>query len=343
MPLDHDEPRRSAGRPPTSTDVARLAKVSQKTVSRVLNNEPHVSDDVRERVLSAARELGYRRNLAAAELTRGRSRRIGVVSLGTPLWGPATLMIAIERGVRRAGYSFTVVNTLEDAKDGIDKALRHLQEQGVDGIVVSEPIDGEFDLTLVDVPIVTLGRTTSIAGPHVIVAGADGLAGGRAATEHLLALGHRTVHHIAGPQRWFSAQDRAEGWKQALAAAGRPQPPMVEGDWSAASGFAAARRLAGDPDVTAVFVANDDMAIGAMRAFRDLGRDVPGDVSVLGYDDVPVAAYVDPPLTTIGQNFTAEADFGLARLFDEIEGRTPAADQPLSVQLIIRKSTAPPR
>jgi DNA-binding LacI/PurR family transcriptional regulator len=318
--------------------------VSQKTVSRVFNSEPHVSVEVRKRVLAAARELGYRRNLAAAELTRGRSRRIGVVSLGSSLWGPATVLVAIERGVRAAGYSFTLVNTLEGAKDGIARAMQDLLEQGVDGIVLCEPIDDEYDLAVVDAPILSIGRTSSIVAPHVIVAGVDGVAGGRAATEHLLSLGHRTVSHIAGPQRWFSAQDRLSGWRQALEAAGSPLSPVVEGDWSPASGYAAALTLMKDRSVTALFAANDDMAVGALRAFRDHGVDVPRQISVLGYDDVPVAAYVEPPLTTVRQDFAAEVDTGLARLFDEIEGRA-GEDQlirrSVPVQLIVRQSTAP--
>lgn len=115
------------------------------------------------------------------------------------------------------------------------------------------------------------------------------------ATEHLLDLGHVTVHHLAGPQRWYSARDRLEGWRAALAAQGRSEPPVVEGDWSASSGYAAGRELATDGEVTAVFAANDDMAIGLIRALTEAGRRVPEDVSVVGFDDVPVAAYVTPP------------------------------------------------
>jgi DNA-binding LacI/PurR family transcriptional regulator len=339
------ETGKRGSRPPTSTDVARRAGVSQKTVSRVLNDEPYVSDEVRERVLAAVSQLGYRRNLTAAALNRGRSRRIGLVSLGTSLWGPATLLLSIERAVRRAGYTFTVISTLEGDEGGISGVINELLEQGVDGIVLLEPIDSDPDLAFVTAPILSFGRIAGVVGPHVIEAGPDAQAGASAATEHLLSLGHRTVWHVAGPQRWFSAQDRLLGWQRALEMAGAEIPPHVEGDWSPASGYAAGRYLATMRDLTAVFVANDDMAIGLIRALRDHGVEVPGQVSVVGYDDIPTSAYLSPQLTTVRQDFEAAAPHGLAQLLQEIEGtskedRLPA--RPLPVQLVVRQSTAPP-
>lgn len=333
---------------PRSVDVARLAGVSQKTVSRVFNDEQYVSAEVRRRVLEAAEELGYRRNSAARALASGRTRSIGVVTLGTALYGPASLLMGIERAARDTGYALRVVNTLEGDPGGIAGAMESLLEQGVDGIVISEPIDegideGEVSLH-VDVPVLALGAPPAFAGPRVVTAGvgADLLA--RAATEHLLDLGHATVHHLAGPQRWFAARDRLEGWRAALAAHGRNEPPVVEGDWSASSGYAAGRELASDRDVTAVFAANDDMAIGLIRALAEAGRRVPDDVSVVGFDDIPVAAYVTPPLTTVRQPFDAVAQTGLKLLVHAIENPHAepllASDPP--VELVVRTSTAPP-
>ena len=224
--------------------------------------------------------------------------------------------------------------------------MRELLEQGVDGIVLLEPISGDNDLAFVDAPILSFRQTSSIIGPHLVVAGPDNIAGGSAATEHLLALGHRTVWHVAGPQHWFSAQDRLAGWRQALEAAGAVVPAPIEGDWSPASGYAAGQRLADEADLTAVFVANDDMAIGLMRALRDRGLDVPMQVSVVGYDDTPIASYVDPPLTTVRQDLVTTAQVGLARLLDEIEGNSTEdrpRTRPLPVQLTVRQSTQPPR
>jgi DNA-binding LacI/PurR family transcriptional regulator len=295
-----------ARRRPGSTDVARLAGVSQKTVSRVVNGEPYVKEEVRLRVQAAMRELGYRRNDAARALNSGRTQRIGVVCLGTALFGPATQLVAIERALRTTGYSVSIVNTLEG--DTVADAIEHLLVQGVDGIILSEPI-------------------------------------GRAATEHLLGLGHRTVWHVAGPHRWWAARERMAGWRQALADAGAPEPPVLEGDWLPASGYAAGQQLAADDDVTAIFVANDDMAIGVLRALTEAGRSVPEDVSIVGFDDIPTAAFLTPPLTTVPQDFDLHVARGIANLVKEIESptgdRSPAPERP-SLRLVIRHSTAAP-
>ncbi|MEV7887074.1 LacI family DNA-binding transcriptional regulator [Streptomyces sp. NPDC002817] len=333
---------------PRSVDVARVAGVSQKTVSRVFNDEPYVSADVRRRVLDAAEQLGYRRNNAARALASGRTRSIGVVTLGTALYGPASLLMGVERVVRDTGYALRVVNTMEGEPTGLAGAVGSLLDQGVDGIVISEPIDeddGDGELSVpVDVPVLVLGSPQPLAASTVLFGGrgADRMA--RAVVEHLLDLGHPTVHHLAGPQRWYAAKDRLEGWRSALAAHGRDEPPVIEGDWSAASGYAAGRQLAADPEVTAVFAANDDMAIGLIRALTEAGRSVPQDVSVVGFDDIPVAAYVTPPLTTVRQPFDAVAQEGLKRLVHAIENpqAEPLPTSAPPVDLIVRASTQPP-
>ncbi|MFC8662227.1 LacI family DNA-binding transcriptional regulator [Streptomyces sp. NPDC057199] len=335
---------------PRSVDVAKVAGVSQKTVSRVFNDEPYVSDEVRRRVLEAAEQLGYRRNNAARALASGHTRSIGVVTLGTALYGPASLLMGVERVVRDTGYALRVVNTVEGDPAGVAGAVGSLLDQGVDGIVISEPIDedeegGEGDLsTRVNVPVLVLGAPPSFTAPTVLFGGRGADLMAQAAVEHLLDLGHPTVYHLAGPQRWYAAKDRLEGWRAALATHGRDEPPVVEGDWSAASGYAAGRKLAADHEVTAVFAANDDMAIGLIRALTEAGRRVPEDVSVVGFDDIPVAAYVTPPLTTVRQPFDTVAQEGLKRLVHAIENPqadpVPASDPP--VDLVVRASTQPP-
>ena len=340
-------PTPGPGRPrrPAGTDVASLAGVSQKTVSRVMNGEPYVKEEVRLRVLRAAQELGYRRNNAARALNSGRTWRIGVVSLGSPLYGPASMLMELERAARSTGYSLSIVTTFEGDPHGVSGAIDSLLDEGVDGIVISEPIDeGESVRVGTDIPVLSLGRFPGLTGPRIVTTGTDGPGAGRMATEHLLALGHRTVWHVAGPQRWWSARERLGGWRQALRAAGAAEPPWIEGDWSPASGYAAGARLARNPDITAVFVANDDMAIGVMRAFAEAGRHVPDDISVAGLDDIPSAAYQSPPLTTVRQDFDTLARDGLERLVRQIEepGQSdPAAPQP--VCLVVRRSTAVPR
>jgi DNA-binding LacI/PurR family transcriptional regulator len=342
------EARSAGSAAPRGVDVARLAGVSQKTVSRVFNGEQYVSAEVRRRVLEAAEELGYRLNQAARALASGRTRTIGVVTLGTALYGPASLLTGIERAARDAGYALRVVNTLEGDPGGVAGAVQSLLEQGVDGIVVSEPIDEGAVSLSVDVPVLVLGAPAEFAGPRAVAAGVGAEALARAATEHLLDLGHLTVHHIAGPERWFAARDRVAGWRAALAAHDREQPPVIEGDWSAGSGYAAGRELvlgaASRGDVTAVFAANDDMAIGLMRALTDAGLRVPDDVSVVGFDDIPLAPYVSPPLTTVRQPFDTVAREGLrllVRVIEKPDAEPPPATDP-PVDLVVRSSTAPP-
>ncbi|MCT9079579.1 LacI family DNA-binding transcriptional regulator [Streptomyces fulvoviolaceus] len=344
-------------RGPGMTEVARAAGVSQKTVSRVVNGEPHVSPEVRDRVLRVIRELDYRPNNAARALLLGRYRRIGVVSLGTALYGPSTLLIALERAMQRAGYSFALASTLEGERsemgvppDGVwgrvSVAVEALLEQGVDGIVLSEPIDDGTPLRLsAEVPVVSLAEGVELTDGVGAVVGADGVAAARLATEHLLSLGHRTVWHIPGPQDWWAARDRLRGWREALAAAGAPEPTLpTPGDWSPASGYAAGRQLAQLSDVTAVFAANDDMALGALRAFAEAGLSVPGDVSVVGYDDIPAAAHLSPPLTTVRHDTTALANHAVDVLIAMIEGRPrPAQHDGIPVELAVRASSGPVR
>jgi DNA-binding LacI/PurR family transcriptional regulator len=149
-----------------------LAGVSQKTVSRVLNGEPYVKDEVRTRVLAAVEELGYRRNNVARALNSGRSQRIGLIALGTALYGPASLMIALERATRSTGYSLSVVNTVEGDPGGVAGAVGHLIEQGVDGIVLSEPIDeGNDDPLKIDIPVLTFGRFPGLEADPILITG----------------------------------------------------------------------------------------------------------------------------------------------------------------------------
>ncbi|MDT0571786.1 LacI family DNA-binding transcriptional regulator [Streptomyces sp. DSM 3412] len=329
---------------PRSEDVARLAGVSRKTVSRVLNDEPYVSKESRRRVLAAAEELGYRLNHAARALASGRTRSIGVVALATAGYGTASLLVGLEQAVRDAGYALRVVNTPDGDPRSIAGALQSLLEQGVDGIVVSVPIvEGEVPLG-VDVPVLFVGAPPAFTATRTLTVGVGAHQLARAATEHLLDLGHRTVHHLAGPRRWYATKDRIEGWQAALADRGAHEPPVLNGDWSAASGYAAGLALAQDHSVTAVFAAGDEMAIGLIHGLRENGRRVPRDVSVVGFDGNPVFAYVTPPLTTVRQPFEAASRQGIQLLVHTIEkpdtDLPPANDPPIEV--IVRGSTAPP-
>jgi DNA-binding LacI/PurR family transcriptional regulator len=172
----------------------------------------------------------------------------------------------------------------------------------------------------------------------------DQLSGAVSATQLLLDLGHRTVSHIAGPRDFLEAQQRVDGWRATLEAAGVEAPPILTGDWSPRSGYEVGRRLAEDPEVTAVFVANDQMALGLLRALHEHGRDVPGDISVVGFDDVPEAEFFSPPLTTIRQDFAEMGRRGLHLLLAQIDGHEdPLRRETVPATLVERASTAPAR
>ncbi|WP_198667144.1 LacI family DNA-binding transcriptional regulator [Glycomyces dulcitolivorans] len=345
-PVTPPDPVPARRRPPGMTDVARLAGVSQKTVSRVVNNERYVSDGVREKVLRAARELGFRPNTAARALITGRFGRIGVVALGTALYGPASLQVAIERATRAAGISVMIANTVEGEPDSIGGAVDWLLHQGVDAIIISEPIDEGVELHVdPSVPIYSVGR--SLPQAENLLTGDFNADATREAVEHLLDLGHERVWHVAGPDSWFAARERVDGWRAAHEARGIEAPEPIEGDWTPAAGYEAGRRLLHDPEVTAVACANDDMAIGLIRAYTEAGIAVPERVSVTGFDDIPAAAYLTPPLTTVRQQFETDAILGLGILLRRLPGAPtgapePAAPPPDVHRLVVRRSTAPP-
>ncbi|MEU4159948.1 LacI family DNA-binding transcriptional regulator [Actinoplanes sp. NPDC026670] len=326
-------------------DVARLVGVSQKTVSRVFNNEPTVSEETRERVLAAAQQLGYRPNTAARALLTGRHHRIGVVSLGTAHFGPSALLVALERAARRISYSLTVATSFEDDPGGLKAAVDNLLVQGVDAIILSEPVDESDDPLVIDVPVLALGATPEVQAPTVLsVRAAEGGDAAAEVTRYLLELGHRTVHHIAGPQQWWAARERRQNWSASLVAANAAVPDALTGDWTSRSGYELGRELARDPEVTAIFAANDEMAIGALRSLHEAGRQVPGDVSVAGFDDIPIAAYVWPSLTTVSSDNAELAEIGLRYLTDFLNDPDHAPPPPPQHvhRMVIRNSTARP-
>ncbi len=297
--MSSNEPRRA----PVMADVARLAGVSHQTVSRVLNDHPNVRSETRDRVLSAIDDLGYRRNFAARALVTRHTRTLGVVSFDTTLYGPASTVYALEQAARGAGYFVSIVSLKTITRASVLEAIGFLSDQRVDGIVVVAP-QRSAARALADLP--TGVPAVAVEGGRaggVPVVSVDQVAGARQAVEHLLDLGHETVWHVAGPADWLEAEERVRGWRKALTAAGRTVPEPVPGDWSPRAGYEAGRRLAKVEDLTAVFVANDQMALGLLRAFTELGVKVPGHVSVVGFDDIPEAEFFSPPLTTVRQDF----------------------------------------
>ncbi|MGW4806829.1 LacI family DNA-binding transcriptional regulator [Kitasatospora sp. NPDC004272] len=329
-------------RQPVMADVAKLAGVSHQTVSRVLNGAPHVRPGTRDRVLAAIRELDYRPNSAARALVTRRSQTLGVVSFESTLYGPASMLDGIERAARSAGYFVSVASLRALDSRSVQEAVDRLRDQGVEGVVVVAPQTSAVSAVAKlssSVPVVAVGSGARSSIPTVTV---DNRSGAEAATRQLLDLGHRTVHHLAGPPGWLESQDRQEGWRLALAAAGARVPAVVVGDWSARSGYEAGQRISRLDDVTAVFCANDHMALGLLRALHETGRPVPGDLSVVGFDDIPEAAYFIPPLTTVRQDFGELGRRALELLVAELGGTGhPVTRVQIAPELVLRRSTGP--
>jgi DNA-binding LacI/PurR family transcriptional regulator len=321
-----------------------LAGVSHQTVSRVINGSPKVRPETRERVLAAMNELGYRPNSVARALATGRTNMLGVVGFDTTLYGPASVLFGIERAAHEEGYLMVVASLKALNRASVTDAIERLRLRGVDGILVIAPDHEAADALRsahTDVPLVA-----AEAGPADVmsVVTVDQFDGAVSATRHLLDLGHEAVWHISGPADWLESAERVDGWRTTLKAAGAEPPPLVVGDWSARSGYDLGRRLAKDPAVTAIFAANDQMALGVLRAMREASRDVPGDVSVVGFDDIPEAAYFTPSLTTVRQDFIEVGSRSLRALLRTIEtGERMRSISRIPTTLIVRDSTSVPR
>jgi len=333
-------------RPVVMADVARLAGVSHQTVSRVLNDPGTVRPETRERVLTAIRELDYRPNTAARALVTGRTRTVGVVAFDTRLYGPASMLHAIQRAAADAGYYISIVSLESLERRPVLDAIGRLRGQAVDGIILIAP-EVSVAQALQEIPssLPAVAVEGLMDAPMPVVA-VDQYTGAARATTHLLDLGHTTVWHIAGPTDWYEARARQAGWRDTLEAAGAPVPEALAGDWSPQAGYEQGRELvrhhvAGD--ATAVFVANDQMALGVLRAMHEAGIAVPRRLSVVGFDDIPEAAFFAPPLTTVRQAFTEVGTRAMALLLDQLDGH-PADPRTITVDpdLVVRASTAPP-
>jgi DNA-binding LacI/PurR family transcriptional regulator len=331
-----------AAQRPVMHDVARLAGVSHQTVSRVLNAHPNVRAATRERVIVAMQQLNYRPNAFARGLVTKRSRRIGVMSFDSRMFGPGSTLRAIERAARAEGYGVAVASTSDLSVGDIGNAVEALDAQSVDGIIVIAPYTAAVRAlgTLPrGLPIVALEAEYR---PDLPVVSIDQFEGARLATQHLLDLGHETVWHVGGPSDWREALLRVDGWRATLAEASKRTPPLLHGDWSPRSGYAAGLELAPRVDVTAVFAGNDQMALGVIHALTKRGRRVPEDVSVVGFDDIPEAEFFLPGLTTVRQNFDEVGRLGLdllVRILDDSAG--VHRERPtIPPELVVRASTS---
>ncbi|MGW9019892.1 LacI family DNA-binding transcriptional regulator [Leucobacter chromiiresistens] len=332
-------PGEARAKPASIRDVARLASVSYQTVSRVLNDHPSIREDTRQRVLDAIRTLDYRPNQAARALASARPSVLGILSTTVGEYGTTSAIVAIEQVARERGFSISTLNLAAASPEAIGEAVRQFEHEQVAGIIVLAPQVRVFNV------IGGLGLRVPIATLHTGAGGAaeavasDQRAGARIAVEHLVSLGHRDILHLAGPQDWIEAESRMHGYLDAMFEADLSTLPPIRGDWTADFGHFAGRELAGRRDFTAIFAANDLMAIGLMHGFRDAGVHVPDDVCVIGFDDIPVAAHVWPTLSTVRMDFAELGTRAIMHLLAAIAGEPAPQFAPVSPQLMVRQST----
>ncbi|UBV45086.1 substrate-binding domain-containing protein (plasmid) [Deinococcus taeanensis] len=329
----------------TIHDVARHAGVSHQTVSRVMNEHPSVAPSTRQKVQQAIHTLHYQPNLAARTLVTQRTSTLGIVGFGLLYYGPAQMMLNIEQAARNRGYSVTLASIPELREAEIERALLDLRRQNVDGIIMITPLKGvdtdriravcgAIPFVLVDAP-----DAGSLSGATI-----DQKAGGHLAAQHLIALGHERIALLCGPQRWHDARLRLDGWTEALNEAGLRPVTVLEGDWTAASGFGLTQELlAARTSFTGLLVGNDQMALGALWALHERGVSVPRDVSIVGFDDIPESRFFHPPLTTVRQDFATLGALSLATLLEAIESPdTTPQPHVLKPEILIRASTTTP-
>ncbi len=322
-------------------DVARLAGVSHQTVSRVINSVPNVRPATRIRVEQAIAQLRYSPSPAARALVTKRSRTIGLITPGAAQYGPTSTAVNFNFAARAARFSVDTVSALDSDPAGVRAIVESLLRQRVDAIV----------LVVADIAVLEVVLALELAIPIVIVAASarrspavvsiDQYRGSRAAVRHLIELGHTDIFHLAGPPEAPDAIERIRGWHDEIVENRLPLHDIVHGDWSARSGYESRSRLPLLTKGTAVFAGNDYMALGLMSALAEEGLRIPEDVSVVGFDDVPEAAYFSPPLTTVRQDFAALGGLIMQKVLIAIEDPEDVAlSVPMPTSLVVRQSSA---
>ena len=328
-------------RAPAMADVARLAGVSVPTVSRVLTGSAPVTLAKRERVMAAIGELGYRPNGAARALIRGHQSVIAVLAGATARYGYALTIKGIEEAARLAGFMVMITVIESEEPEVVEGAIDLALANPVAGVVVLEfDHAGHAAVQRLPpgVPVIAAAGSKGSGAPHVVL---DDTAAGLEATEYLLGLGHRTVHHVAVPE-WRGRSGRAAGWHRALQRAGVEIPPLLQCSWDPRDAYRFGLELAERRDVTAVLCGNDELAIGLMRALHECGRRVPHDISVVGFDGHPLGALWTPALTTVEQDFVDLGRRAFAHVAALLGDGHPPQNSSSKPRLVIRESTAPP-
>lgn len=321
-------------RPATIYDVAAAAGVSHQTVSRLLKGYPGIRPETRERVTRALDELEYRPNLTARNLKSGGSQRIAALTHETSQVGPSRIAEAASAAAREAGYILDLVTLDTRNPHAIEESLELLSQHSLAGVLALASSDEMMrGFTEVDfrVPVyleIEADDPTSFSETGIV-----------ALVEHLESLGHRRLALISGPPDWSSARGRQHAYESAIDRLGLQSAGELHGDWSAGSGYRALAELDTLPDATAIVAANDQMALGAMLALKERGLRIPDDVSVVGVDDIPEAAYYDPPLTTLRNDFDTTGRMAVRRLIARIEGTPPPPSEERPPLLVVRRSS----
>jgi LacI family transcriptional regulator len=337
----------------TIKEVAQAAGVSTQTVSRVLNDRPDVAPETRKRVKEVIARLGYQPSYVARSLIQGRSCTLGVVGTGLEYFGPSQTLVGIVDQANSLGYRLSLSLMHHPASNNVDQLLQDMVSQHVDGIVWAVPEIGSNrdwirqGLAQFPVPVMFLSMEPQPGLPSCSV---DNRSGGYLATKHLLDQGYRQVGLITGPLGWWEARQRLLGWRGTLEEAGlEPEESLVvEGNWSAASGEQGLGQLLDQhPSVEAVFVSNDQMALGVIKATRRMNLRVPEDLAIVGFDDIPEAAYFCPPLTTVRQDMMELGCCAVRELDRLIEAGQEGGEavEPRAIflqpELVVRASSTP--
>lgn len=327
-------------KPATIYDVAQAAGVSHQTVSRFLKGFEGIRPETREKVVRALDELGYRPNLTARSLKSGRSHRIGALTHDLSQVGPSRVAEGASAAAREAGYVLDLISLDVRNPRAIEESLELLTQHDLAGVLAlsnTDEMTRAFETTEFRVPAYIHTEADDAISGHPSDLAGVGIA---ALISHLAGLGHRTLLHISGPRNWAASRNRVHAYEAGIARHGLRSAGVLVGDWSARAGYEAIASLA-DLPATAIVAANDQTALGVMLAFKERGLRIPADVSVVGIDDIPEAAYFDPPLTTVRIDFDSRGRQTLFTLLAQIER---AEMRPIDVpppELIVRRSSGP--
>jgi DNA-binding LacI/PurR family transcriptional regulator len=341
MPTTTGRGRRKTG--PSIEDVARLAGVSAQTVSRVSTGTASVREPTRAKVLSAMDQLGYAPNRAARALRNGTFATIGLVASQFGRTGETLITEAVLDAAEESDYSVTLLQVHASDPGHWERTSHRISQQAIDGLVIIRAEHATPTSLMLPAGLPVAVSDSSLIGSYPSVV-ADQVQGSAAAVGHLLELGHHSVHHVAGPADSGAAAVRAAAWQRSLEQAGIRPPQVWPGDWSAGSGYEVGKRIAADPSITAVYCANDEMAFGLIRALHERGREVPQDVSVVGFDGIALSEYSFPPLTTVKQDFHRIGSELVRLVLEQLRSKAaPVSGRVLiPTELIIRGTTAPP-